>query len=255
MLDAGCPWQPIAFTSKVYSNTEASYSITELEWLAVVWSVKLFRPYLYGRSFTIVTDPAALKWLMTRPNLAGRLHRWSLTLQEYEFVIEYRPGAINVVANAVSRAPAVVRMARRCLHEQTAIYVVRARTATEQEGKTEDDDPAEYAARRREEGEEMKEASNSAVQLTPVSEVAPAVDASADNSAAAVDEQESVMNRPCTRGAKKRLEAAATAARRNATETVTDTTRATTPDEQPVTSGVYEGNKNKYVQAGDGRRC
>jgi hypothetical protein len=45
---------------------------------------------------------------MTRTNPAGRLHRWSLTLQEYEFDIEYRPGSTNVVADALSRAPAAV---------------------------------------------------------------------------------------------------------------------------------------------------
>ncbi|KAE9299605.1 hypothetical protein PR003_g22951 [Phytophthora rubi] len=71
----------------------------------------MFRPYLYGRAFTIITDHAVLKWLMTRPNLAGRLHRWSLVLQEYEFQVEYRPGSTNVVADALSRAPAKVRAA------------------------------------------------------------------------------------------------------------------------------------------------
>ncbi|KAE9289896.1 hypothetical protein PR003_g25429 [Phytophthora rubi] len=71
----------------------------------------MFRPYLYGRAFTIITDHAALKWLMTRPNLAGRLHRWSLVLQEYEFQVEYRPGSTYVVADALSRAPAKVRAA------------------------------------------------------------------------------------------------------------------------------------------------
>jgi hypothetical protein len=99
----------------------------------VVWAVKLLRPHLYGRSFSIVTDHAALKWLMTRPNLAGRLHRWSLTLQEYDFVIEYRPGATNVVADALSRAPATVR----AVTGRERVLVM----ATEADGKTEDDDP------------------------------------------------------------------------------------------------------------------
>uniref|UniRef100_H3G6K8 Reverse transcriptase RNase H-like domain-containing protein n=1 Tax=Phytophthora ramorum TaxID=164328 RepID=H3G6K8_PHYRM len=103
MQNQGRGWQPIAFASKVNSREETNYSITELECLAVVWAVKLFRPYLYGRTITIITDHSALLWLMTRPNLAGRLHRWSLTLQEYEFEILYRPGSTNVVADALSR--------------------------------------------------------------------------------------------------------------------------------------------------------
>ncbi|OWZ08250.1 Retrovirus-related Pol Polyprotein from transposon 17.6 [Phytophthora megakarya] len=107
--DFGHGWQPIAFASKVNSHAESNYSITELEGLAVVWAVKQFRPYLYGRAFEIITDHAALRWLMTRPNMAGRLQRWSLTLQEYDFVINYRPGATNVMADALTRAPAAVR--------------------------------------------------------------------------------------------------------------------------------------------------
>ncbi|GMF63840.1 unnamed protein product [Phytophthora fragariaefolia] len=45
------------------------------------------------------------------PELAWRLHRWSLTLQEYEFEIVYRAGATNVVADAPSLAPVAVLIA------------------------------------------------------------------------------------------------------------------------------------------------
>ncbi|KAE8889975.1 hypothetical protein PF005_g20423 [Phytophthora fragariae] len=90
---------------KINSPTVAKYSITDLECAAAVWAVKLFRPYLYGRKFELVTDHAALKWLMTSKDLTGRLHRWSLQLQEYNFEVVYRPGASNVVVDALSRAP------------------------------------------------------------------------------------------------------------------------------------------------------
>lgn len=108
MQDHRMGLQPVAFASKVNDPVVARYSITELECLAVVWSVKRFRPYLYGRVFNIVTDHVALKWLMTASDIAGRLHRWALTLQEYRFDIKYRSGKANVVADALSRAPALV---------------------------------------------------------------------------------------------------------------------------------------------------
>ncbi|GMF24511.1 unnamed protein product [Phytophthora fragariaefolia] len=104
--DQGNGDQPVAYASKVNSPLVAKYNISELECLAVVWAVRLFRPHLYGRKFTIVTDHVALKWLMTAREPAGRLHRWALTLQAYDFEIQYRPGRENHVADALSRVPA-----------------------------------------------------------------------------------------------------------------------------------------------------
>ncbi|GMF55952.1 unnamed protein product [Phytophthora fragariaefolia] len=65
--------QTVAFASKVNSLTVAKYSISELECLAV--------------------------------HPVGRLHRWALTLQEYDFDIQYRPGKETHVADALSQSP------------------------------------------------------------------------------------------------------------------------------------------------------
>lgn len=71
MQNLGNGRQPVTYTSKVNSVTEANYGITELKCFAVIWAIKLFRSYLYGQKLTMVTDHAALKWLMTSPNLMG----------------------------------------------------------------------------------------------------------------------------------------------------------------------------------------
>jgi len=53
--------------------------------------------------FTIVTDHASLQWLMTLKDLNGRLARWSLALQAFDFNIEHRKGKDNIVADMLSR--------------------------------------------------------------------------------------------------------------------------------------------------------
>lgn len=77
--------------------------MTELECLAAVLSIRKFRSYVEGLPFTVITDHASLKWLMGQKDLSGRLARWSLKLQAFNFKIEHRKGTANVVPDALSR--------------------------------------------------------------------------------------------------------------------------------------------------------
>ncbi|GBC05841.1 hypothetical protein RclHR1_06470004 [Rhizophagus clarus] len=85
---------PIAYASRSTSESERNYSSTELECAAVIWAVNYFRPYLYGKKFTIFTDHSALQWLLKlktiKNGLTGRLARWQLILQPYDYDIKYR---------------------------------------------------------------------------------------------------------------------------------------------------------------------
>ena len=78
------------------------YSTVELECLAIVESLKQFRHYLIGRHFQILTDHKPLEWLSSQKSI-GKLWRWALIIQEFDFKISYRPGHKNDNADAVSR--------------------------------------------------------------------------------------------------------------------------------------------------------
>lgn len=94
---------PIAYVSKKLNETQKKYTITELECLAALVSIKKFRPYVEGQDFTLITDHASLKWLMSQKDLHGRLARWSLKLQGYDFKITHQKGKENIVPDALSR--------------------------------------------------------------------------------------------------------------------------------------------------------
>ena len=95
--------RPVAYYSKQLQGAEQRYSATELEGLAVYRSINFFAHYLFGRRFTVITDHKALVSFLKSKVLNKRLQGWMIQLQQYDFVIEYRPGAENLDADALSR--------------------------------------------------------------------------------------------------------------------------------------------------------
>ena len=96
--------RPIYYFSQKLNPAQVNYTVTEKECLAAVAAIEKFRPYVEGMPFTVITDHASLKWLMKLKDLSGRLARWSLKLQAFDFNIEHRKGSLNVVPDTLSRA-------------------------------------------------------------------------------------------------------------------------------------------------------
>lgn len=96
---------PISYASRVLNKAERNYSTIERELLAIVWAVQNFRPYLYGRPFTIISDHKPLVWVFNIKDPSSRLMRWRLKLEEYDYKVIYKPGAYNTNADALSRIP------------------------------------------------------------------------------------------------------------------------------------------------------
>jgi len=64
---------------------ESPYSFYEGKCLVAVWVIAHFKCYLFGTQFTLVINHQPLKWLMESDKLIGKLARWALILQEYDF--------------------------------------------------------------------------------------------------------------------------------------------------------------------------
>ena len=91
------------YASHGLSATEKNYSTTEREALGMVYNITKFRHYLLGRRFTFHVDHSALPYLVNKQALTGRLSRWMLLLQEFDFQIHHRPGVQHAVADYLSR--------------------------------------------------------------------------------------------------------------------------------------------------------
>ena len=86
---------PIAYASRTLTASEKNYSQLEKEALSLVFGVRKFHQYLFGRHFTLITDHKPLTTILgpTRgvpPLIAARLQRWALFLTAYTYKIEYR---------------------------------------------------------------------------------------------------------------------------------------------------------------------
>jgi len=98
---------PIAFASRTFNRSERNYSTVEKELAAIVWGIKYFRPYLYGRKFKVLSDHKPLTWIMSVKDPGSRLLRWRIKLEEYDYEIVYKPGSQNANADALSRISAL----------------------------------------------------------------------------------------------------------------------------------------------------
>ncbi|KII73811.1 Transposon Ty3-I Gag-Pol polyprotein [Thelohanellus kitauei] len=84
-------------------NRVIAYSAYELECLAIINALKKFRHYLIGSKFLLYCDHEPLKWLLNNKIRDGRIGRWIVQTQEFNFEIHYRKGKENGNADALSR--------------------------------------------------------------------------------------------------------------------------------------------------------
>lgn len=95
--------RPVAFHSQLLKGKALHLSTYEKELLALVTVVHKWRPYLLGRPFVIKTDQQSLKYILEQRVATLAQQKWLAKLLSYLFVVEYKKGCENRVADALSR--------------------------------------------------------------------------------------------------------------------------------------------------------
>ena len=90
---------------KAFSHAEKNCSTTEKGAYAIIWSLECFHAYVYGRTVTVYTDHKALQWFrnINQPN--GKLARWILKLEQYDYTVVHKPSTMMSHVDALSSAP------------------------------------------------------------------------------------------------------------------------------------------------------
>ena len=132
-------WKPVAFWSRKLKDAETRYSVTDIEWLAVVEAVSLvWRHFLEDIPFVVRSDHKALERKLHKsahdPPISGRQARWIERLMPFALTYEYIPGEENQVADALSRYPYSITLNTiTVMHSKLAGILPRLKLAAEQD--------------------------------------------------------------------------------------------------------------------------
>ena len=97
---------PLAYCSRPFAVRHLKLAAYERELIGLVQAVRHWRPYLWGRHFLVRTDHYSLKFLLDQRLSTVPQHQWLSKLFGFDFAVEYRPGRLNTVADALSRRDA-----------------------------------------------------------------------------------------------------------------------------------------------------
>ena len=78
----------MAYESRKLKEHEKNYATKDLELAAIIHTLKMWRHYLIGRKFTLMSYNKSLKYLFDQQNYNARHARWLSFLSEYDFEIK-----------------------------------------------------------------------------------------------------------------------------------------------------------------------
>jgi len=98
----------VSTASRVLTETERRFSVTEQELSAIVFALNKFRTYIFGCKIYLRTDNKALSFLSKCALTSNRIARWVMQIQEYDLHIQHIKGTENFLADTIIRNPASV---------------------------------------------------------------------------------------------------------------------------------------------------
>jgi hypothetical protein len=101
----------IFYESRKLNEHEVNYVTHDVELASIVHALKMWRHYLLGRIFVLMTDHSGLRYLFDQPKLNVRQARWMALLSEFDFEIKHIKGKENRVVDALSRSMKVIHLA------------------------------------------------------------------------------------------------------------------------------------------------
>jgi ribonuclease HI len=93
----------VAFWSGKFNPAQQNHPVHEQELLAIIECLKRFEHLLQGTQFQVFTDHKGLEWIRTQWKLSPRQAHWLEMISDFDFDIVHVPGAVNVLADVLSR--------------------------------------------------------------------------------------------------------------------------------------------------------
>lgn len=98
----------VMYASRSLKDAETRYDRYERECLAVVWALDVFRSYLLGSRFTVITDNVGVKWALAQTTRQHRIVPWQMRLSEFDFDLRHRTRKQNTHCDALCNNPKAI---------------------------------------------------------------------------------------------------------------------------------------------------
>jgi len=95
----------IAYESRKLKINERNYVVYDIELVVFIHALKMWRHYLLGKKFILITNHISLKYLFSQPDPHARKARWMAFLSEFDFNIKNIKGKENKIVDALSKHP------------------------------------------------------------------------------------------------------------------------------------------------------